>query len=127
MFRNRSASEEFGVLVPEEMSKEPEHRLMLAVLEEALATFQRGLNSTVAVERKDFFKVMQWIRSRDCEWPFSFENICSTFRISPDYVRAGLAAMQRSAFEERATAKRRKVRRERIYDRRAWRGQVGGS
>ena len=39
MFKKKAVSEKFVVLPFEETSKEPERRLMLGVLEEALATF----------------------------------------------------------------------------------------
>ena len=125
MFQNRATSEELGVLASRETCKEPEHRLMLAVLEEALATFHRGLDSSVAVYRKDFFKVLQWIRSPECDWLFSFENICATLQLDADYLRSGLATLRRNALVQRTVVKRRKVRRERIYDRHGWRGQIG--
>lgn len=125
MLQSRATDQEFGVLSQEETCKEPEHRLMLAVLEEALVTFQRGLNSPVPAERRDFFEAERWVRSRDSDWPFSFENICTTLRIDPDYVRAGLCQMKKKAATERLSTRGRKLRRERIYDRRAWMGQIG--
>ena len=125
MLQTRAASHEAGALALGETSKEPENRLMLAVLEEALVTFQRGLSSPVPQRRKRFFEVDRWILSQDTDWPFSFENICTTLRIDPDYIRAGLTRMKRHAFARSVTIKGRKLRRERIYDRRAWRGQIG--
>jgi len=74
------------------------NRLMLAVLEEALVTFSRGLTSENVRERLDFYEVDRWIASRDHDWPFSFENICSCLKIDPDYVRAGLRKLKRDAF-----------------------------
>lgn len=107
-----------------ETSKEPENRLMLAVLEEALVTFQRGLNSPVPERRKRFFEVDRWVASIDTDWPFSFENICSTLRIDPDYIRSGLHTLKCQALSRRSMLRGRKLRRERIYDRRAWRGHI---
>ena len=107
-----------------EPSREPENRLMLAVLEEALVTFQRGLNSPVPERRKRFFEVDRWVCEKDSDWPFSFENICMTLRIDPDYIRAGLRHMKCQSLLSGATARGRKLRRERIYDRRGWRGHI---
>ncbi|MBI5506392.1 MAG: hypothetical protein HY899_16485 [Deltaproteobacteria bacterium] len=125
MLQTRAAGQEFGGLELAETSKEPENRLMLAVLEEALVTFQRGLTSPVPQRRKRFFEVDRWVTSPDTDWPFSFENICTTLRIDPDYIRAGLVRLKRQAFARSTAIRGRKLRRERIYDRRAWRGQIG--
>lgn len=107
-----------------ETTKEPENRLMLAVLEEALVTFQRGVNSPVPERRKRFCEVDRWVTSTDTDWPFSFENICSTLRIDPDYIRSGLRSLKCEALTRRTQARGRRLRRERIYDRRAWRGHI---
>lgn len=116
----------FGTLEPigVEPSREPENRLMLAVLEEALVTFQRGVDSPMAERRKRFYEVDRWVAETDSDWPFSFENICQTLRIDPDYIRTGLRTLKSQCLLRKATTRRRKLRRERIYDRRAWRGQI---
>ena len=107
-----------------EPSREPENRLMLAVLEEALVTFQRGLNSPVPERRKRFCEVDKWVSEKDSDWPFSFENICQTLRIDPDYIRAGLRNLKCDSLTRRSELRGRKLRRERIYDRRGWRGHI---
>lgn len=94
----------------------PRNRLMLAVLAEALSTFERGLGSTRAERRHQFHEVDRWIASHDTDWPFSFENICSCLDIDPDYIRAGLERMKRDAFAS-ARQDKRDRRRARIYDR----------
>ncbi len=107
-----------------ELSSNPGNRLMLAVLEEALVTFQRGVNSPKAERRRRFYEVDHWVASHDTDWPFSFENICTSLMIDPDYVRAGLQQLKEQAYEEGCTVRRRGLRRERIYARRGWRGQI---
>ncbi|HYC01335.1 MAG TPA: hypothetical protein VEC57_19540 [Candidatus Limnocylindrales bacterium] len=121
---NSRAVAPFGDFGVAETSREPENRLMLAVLEEALVTFQRGLNSPVPERRKRFFEVDRWVASHDTDWPFSFENICTTLHLDPEYIRAGLRQLKKQAHARRTVVKERKLRRERIYDRRAWRGQI---
>jgi hypothetical protein len=106
-----------------ELTASPRNRLMLAVLEEALVTFQRGLNSPRAEQRRHFFEVDRWVASDDTDWPFSFENICNCLRIDPDYIRKGLRRLKADALRGKAVRKRG-LRRERIYDRRGWRGQI---
>ncbi len=83
----------------------PENRLMLAVLQEALGTFQRGVSSRVAKEVEAFREVDRWFRSSDYDWPFSFESICACLHIDPGFVRAGLNQIRRKAFQNRAAVR----------------------
>ena len=108
-----------------DLSSDPRNRLMLAVLEDALVTFQRGLNSARAEQRRRFYEVDHWVASKDTDWPFSFENICSCLGIDADYVRCGLRRMKRAAYERSTRLRPRGLRRERIYARKGWRGQIG--
>lgn len=108
----------------QELTASPRNRLMLAVLEEALVSFQRGLNSPKAELRRQFHEVDRWVASSDTDWPFSFENVCSCLDIDPDYIRMGLRDLKRSALESGECKKSPRLRRERIYDRRGWRGQI---
>jgi len=108
-----------------EPSKSAEDRLMLAVLQDALATFQRGLNATSRKEIDEFVEVNQWLRSRDYDSPFSFEIICCTLEIDANGLREGLNEVRRRAFDDSGGEGGRKVPRERIYTRRAWRGRIG--
>jgi len=107
-----------------EMTASPRNRLMLAVLEEALVTFQRGLTSARAEQRRMFHEVERWVASDDMDWPFSFENICGSLRIDPDYIRKGLRRLKIEALRGNEHRKACALRRERIYDRRSWRGQI---
>ena len=109
----------------EELSSSPTNRLMLAVLEEALVTFQRGLSSDGVQQRHRSCEVDQWVASTDGDLLFSFENICSSLRIDPGYVRDGLKRLKASARLGQDVKTRRGLRRERMYDRRAWRGRIG--
>lgn len=107
-----------------ELTASPRNRLMLAVLEEALVSYQRGLNSPRAEQRRQFHEVDRWVASEDTDWPFSFENVCGCLRIDPDYIRMGLRSLKHDALSSGASAKSPRLRRERIYDRRGWRGQI---
>ena len=71
-------------------SLQPEKRLMLAVLEEAVATFQRHAAANTRVGIRLFADVEAWIGSDDGEWPFSFLNICHALGLEPAYLRSGL-------------------------------------
>ncbi len=108
-----------------DLSSSPHNRLMLAILEEALVTFQRGLNSDKAERRRQFYEVDHWVGSADTDWPFSFENICSCLMIDPNYIRSGLHKMKEKAYlRSEPHIPKGCLRRERIYARRGWRGQI---
>ncbi len=110
----------------QEVTSSPRNRLMLAVLEEALVTFQRGLNSPKPEQRRHFHEVDRWVASIDTDWPFAFENVCGCLAIDPDYIRCGLRRLKREALAASISIhKSGRLRRERIYNRRAWRGQIG--
>lgn len=117
--------EEAAFSLRSERPRSPEQRLMLAVLQDAVSIFQRGVWSTAVEEREKFREVDAWLSSRDFDWPFSFESICSTLRIDADYLRAGLRRLRRRVMVERIEPGTAKVPRERIGHRRTWRGRVG--
>lgn len=70
----------------------PEGRLLLAVLDEALATYLRYAGATDRRARRLFDEAEEWIFSPAIDWPFSFENICRVLGIEPEYVRRGLVS-----------------------------------
>jgi hypothetical protein len=69
-----------------------EKRLMLAVLEEAVATFQRNVDAKTRHGQRVFGEAEEWIRSESTAWPFAFENICHALEIEPEFLRRGLEA-----------------------------------
>jgi hypothetical protein len=67
-----------------------EQRLLLAVLEEAIGTFQRY---AIASDRRGhalFADVAAWFASEDTQWMFSFVSICDAVGLDVAYVRSGL-------------------------------------
>lgn len=84
-----------------EASLVPEKRLMLAVLEDAIATFQRAaIQPNAATDDSDDFDVEAWLESDDMGWPFSFASICQALDMEPDYLRTGLARWRSNAQRE---------------------------
>ncbi|HWO42466.1 MAG TPA: hypothetical protein VNO43_11750 [Candidatus Eisenbacteria bacterium] len=68
----------------------PEEELIAAVLDEAIADFQRYRGGASRRSRKRFAEVERWIFTDDTEWIFSFVNCCEILGIKPDYLRQGL-------------------------------------
>jgi hypothetical protein len=67
-----------------------EKRLMLAVLEEAVGTFQCQLGAKSRRGQRLFREAEEWIQSSDTSWTFAFENVCHTLGLDPEYLRDGL-------------------------------------
>ncbi len=67
-----------------------EKRLMLAVLEDALDCYRKYAAAREGQGLQMFRDVDVWITSRDRRWFYSYENICDTLDINPDYLRDGL-------------------------------------
>ena len=73
-----------------EASLVPEKRLMLAVLEDAIASFQRAFIQPRDTEFDEETDIEAWLDSNDMSWPFSFASICQALDMEPDYLRTGL-------------------------------------
>jgi hypothetical protein len=69
---------------------EPEKRLMLAVLAEAINGFQENHSARYGNKKKRFDEVQRWIFESQGDWIFAFENICSALELNPEYIRQGL-------------------------------------
>jgi hypothetical protein len=127
MFSDSELIEEFAIFPTAERRRTALDRLMLAVLQDALATLQRGLTSKDREERDKLREVEQWIRSRDHDWLFSFENICCTLRIDASHLRSGLIEVKRRILDDRLGVRVKAALPRRLYTRRAYAGQDGGS
>ena len=68
----------------------PEKRLLLAVLEEAVVTFQRYATEQGRRGRRLFREAEEWMGSEEMCWPCSFRNICDALGLDPGYLRQGL-------------------------------------
>src|SRR5215813_2680997 len=71
---------------------EPERRLVIAVLRDAVDCFQKHLWARDRKARQLFLDAEEWISSDDRSWPFSFENVCDLLQINAEYLRRGLLA-----------------------------------
>jgi hypothetical protein len=72
----------------------PEKALMLAILEDAIRCFQEYFRTTRARPRMLSRQAERWIRTRDWNWPFSFNNVCEALGIDPDCMRDALLRMK---------------------------------
>ena len=71
-------------------SEQPERRLMLAVLQDAVATLLKHAGSARSGPRRLVREAEQWIFTHNADWPFSFENICNALNLDAAALREGL-------------------------------------
>jgi hypothetical protein len=69
---------------------EPEKRLMLAILEDAVNCFRDNVLANSGRRKKLFEEAEEWILEEGSDWVFSFENICEVFGFNSEYLRKGL-------------------------------------
>lgn len=74
-----------------------EKRLMMAVLRDALDCYQKYAFAKDGPGLQLFNEADAWITCDDRNWYFSFENICETLEISPDYLRHGVERWKQNA------------------------------
>lgn len=67
-----------------------EYRLLVAILQDALATWFRCRPASRSRESRLFQEVSAWFAEKRSNWPFAFERICDYLGLDPDYIRRGL-------------------------------------
>jgi hypothetical protein len=76
------------------IARQPEQRLILAILEDTVTTFQK----CIALRRcrsREFRQVEAWLASNDTTWCFSFVNICDSLDLDVRWCRDALARWRR--------------------------------
>ncbi len=71
---------------------QPERRLLLAVLSDAIVLFQARASAVGRARRRDFEEAERWIMSDDRVWPCSFVNVCDALGIAFEPLRRELDA-----------------------------------
>ena len=91
---------------------EPEKRLMLAVLEDAVNCLRSNVVARTKEEKRLFRETEDWILESGHDWVFSFENICAVLGFDPQYVRRGLLRLKEKRLPKhrRGTGPLRRVR-----------------
>ena len=103
--------EQYRDRVSSELVDQPEIRLMLAVMEDAVATYQRYATDSGRRSKRLFEEAQSWILSDDTSWPYSFENICHALRFNPDSLRRGLEEWRAERVNDKARVYRFPFRR----------------
>jgi hypothetical protein len=97
--------------------REREEKLMLAVLENAVEYFQKHFLARNPTGKKLFQEAEEWFLEKDSDELFSFENVCETLELHPDYIRHGLLCWKEAklkTYSEGHRAGRPKLSRTRV-------------
>jgi hypothetical protein len=71
--------------------REPERRLMVAILEDAVSCLSMNLRQCNLRQRKQYEEAKHWVTAEEeSEWIFSFRSICEVLGMDPSYLRRGL-------------------------------------
>lgn len=76
--------------VTERIQKQPECRLLRAVLENAIDTYMKYAAATSQRGKRLFREAEEWIMQDDPTWLCSCVSICNVLGLDPDYLRMGL-------------------------------------
>jgi hypothetical protein len=89
---------------------QPEKRLQIAVLADAVLTFHRTAGIDRTRPRRLHAEVAEWFASDGTDGPFAFVAICQSLALDPGYVRRGLEEFR--AQVAAGTSQRRVLRRD---------------
>ena len=82
-------------------SLQPEKRLMLAVMEDAVGTFQKFVWARDRASQRLLGEVEDWFASDDVDWPYSFVNICHSLGLEVGFMRNGLRRWKQDQLDAR--------------------------
>jgi hypothetical protein len=94
-----------------------EYRLLLAVLQDAVACWFRYCRFRNAREQRLFQEIYSWFWEKDQNWLYAFESICEHLDLNADAIRRGLIRWRTlppdrpaSSFQMRRVRRHRKIR-----------------
>jgi hypothetical protein len=90
------------------LESQPERALLLAVLSEAIETFQKFAFTKSFKGRELFREAEGWLWSENSDDLFSFRGICEALSLEPRWVRYGLHQWLETAAKTRRTSARSK-------------------
>lgn len=78
---------------PAPRRRSPEHRLMMAVLYEALHCLETHRFATELQGRRLFREAQDWFLADEKKWPYAFECMCAVLGLEADAVRERLGVL----------------------------------
>ncbi len=82
---------------------EPEKKLMLAILEDAVACYQKHVVARDGKGKALFHEAEAWVEEKSTDEVFSFDSVCEMLGFDADYLRQGLTAWKERARIEHTT------------------------
>jgi len=83
---------------------EPEKKLMSAILEDAVACFQKYIFARDSKGRALFRETEQWVEDKGGDAIFAFNNVCEVLGLDPNYLRDGLRKWKAAALPQQSHA-----------------------
>jgi hypothetical protein len=84
---------------------EPEKKLMLAILEDAVACFQKNVFDRDGKGRTLFREAEEWVEGKSADGIFAFDSVCEMLSFDPAYLRQGMVAWREKALAQHTHAK----------------------
>jgi hypothetical protein len=69
---------------------QPEKRLMLEMLSDAFRCLRKYKSARNRRGKDLYYEARAWVLSNEADWIFSFDNVCESLALDPDYLRRGL-------------------------------------
>jgi len=89
---------QFYAMFKNSQHREPERKLMVAILEDAVSCLSTDLHRSNLRQRKQYEEAKAWVTAdEESEWIFSFKNICEVLGMDPSYLRRGLIRSKTSS------------------------------
>lgn len=79
---------------------EPEKALLLAILQDAIDSFQKYSSAHDRLGKQRFHEAEEWIMESGDDWIFSFNNVCELLGLDPEYVQRGLQKWKEKAADQ---------------------------
>jgi hypothetical protein len=84
---------------------EPEKKLMLALIEDAIACYQKYLFARDGKGKALFEEAEGWVQEAGSDSVFAFDSVCEALGLNPDYLRRGMAEWKNAATTRRDAGK----------------------
>ncbi len=84
---------------------EPEKKLLLAILEDAIACYQKYIFARDGKGKALFHEAESWVGEKGSEAVFSFDSVCEMLGFDPEYLRRGLVTWTSNALAQHNQAK----------------------
>jgi hypothetical protein len=84
--------------------REPETRLLAAVLEDAINCYMKYLFAENRKGRRKFQDAEAWLFKDEGDWLFSLEAVCGVLSIDHAYIRRGLSRYKEKCLQRKQAA-----------------------